>query len=61
MIIDNKQDRNQVDGINAKTVWDYLKYCTNPDDGRVGMLDIVTGFFSVTGLELSHDFGTDGF
>ena len=52
MIIDNKQDRNQVDGINAKTVWDYLKYCTNPDDGRVGMLDIVTGFFSVTGLEL---------
>lgn len=52
MIIDNKQDRDPNDGINVKTVWDYMKYYTNPEKGREGILDIVTGFFSVTGLEL---------
>ena len=52
MIIDNKQDRDPNDGINVKTVWDYMKYYTNPVKGREGILDIVTGFFSVTGLEL---------
>lgn len=52
MIIDNKQDRDPNDGINIKTVWDYMNYYTAPDKGREGVLDIVTGFFSVTGLEL---------
>lgn len=52
MIIDNKQDRDPNDGIYVKTVWDYMKYYTNPEKGREGILDIVTGFFSVTGLEL---------
>lgn len=52
MIIDNKQDRDPNDGINTTTVWDYMKYYTNPEAGREGVLDIVTGFFSVTGLEL---------
>lgn len=52
MIIDNKQDRDPNDGINTTTVWDYMKYYTNPEKDREGVLDIVTGFFSVTGLEL---------
>lgn len=52
MIIDNKQDRDPNDGINTKTVWDYMKYYTDPEKDREGVLDIVTGFFSVTGLEL---------
>lgn len=52
MIIDNKQDRDPNDGIHTKTVWDYMKYYTDPEKGREGILDIVTGFFSVTGLEL---------
>ncbi len=52
MIIDNKQDRDPSDGINITTVWDYMKYYTNPESGREGVLNIVTGFFSVTGLEL---------
>lgn len=52
MIIDNKQDRDPNDGINITTVWDYMKYYTDPDKNREGVLDIVTGFFSVTGLEL---------
>ena len=52
MIIDNKQDRDPNDGINTTTVWDYMKYYTDPEKGREGILDIVTGFFSVTGLEL---------
>lgn len=52
MIIDNKQDRDSNDGINTKTVWDYMKYYTDPEKDREGVLDIVTGFFSVTGLEL---------
>ena len=52
MIIDNKQDRDPNDGINTTTVWDYMKYYTDPEKDREGVLDIVTGFFSVTGLEL---------
>lgn len=52
MIIDNKQDRDSNDGINTTTVWDYMKYYTDPEKDREGVLDIVTGFFSVTGLEL---------
>lgn len=52
MIIDNKQDRDLNDGINTTTVWDYMKYYTDPEKDREGVLDIVTGFFSVTGLEL---------
>lgn len=52
MIIDNKQDRDPNDGINITTVWDYMKYYTDPEKNREGVLDIVTGFFSVTGLEL---------
>lgn len=52
MIIDNKQDRDPNGGINTKTVWDYMKYYTDPEKDREGVLDIVTGFFSVTGLEL---------
>lgn len=52
MIIDNKQDRDPNDGINTTTVWDYIKYYTDPEKDREGVLDIVTGFFSVTGLEL---------
>lgn len=52
MIIDNKQDRDPNDGINITTVWDYMKYYTAPEKNREGVLDIVTGFFSVTGLEL---------
>lgn len=52
MIIDNKQDRDPNDGINITTVWDYMKYYTDPVKNREGVLDIVTGFFSVTGLEL---------
>lgn len=52
MIIDNKQDRDPNDGINTTTVWDYMKYYTNPEKDREGVLDIVTGFVSVTGLEL---------
>ena len=52
MIIDNKQDRDPNDGINTTTVWDYMKYYTDPEKNREGVLDIVTGFFSVTGLEL---------
>lgn len=52
MIIDNKKDRDPNDGINTTTVWDYMKYYTDPEKGREGILDIVTGFFSVTGLEL---------
>ena len=52
MIIDNKQDRDLNDGINTTTVWDYMKYYTDPEKNREGVLDIVTGFFSVTGLEL---------
>lgn len=39
MIIDNKQDRDPNDGINTTTVWDYMKYYTDPEKGREGILE----------------------
>jgi len=33
MIIDNKRDRDPNDGINTTTVWDYMKYYTDPEKG----------------------------
>ena len=48
MIIDNKQiyGHNQ----EIRTVWDCIYEYSNPQKGRVGKLDIVTGFFSVAAL-----------
>lgn len=58
MIIDNKQIYGSNE--NIKTVWDCIFDYSNPEKGREGKMDIVTGFFSVAALhflytELSKD------
>lgn len=48
MIIDNKQIYGS--NPNIKTVWDCIYDYSNPRKGRIGKMDIVTGFFSVAAL-----------
>ena len=55
MLIDNKVDRYPDDGLDIKSVWDFIRYFTSPDKGREGALDIVTGFFSVAGLSALYN------
>ena len=52
MIIDNKQ--NYSSNPNIKTVWDCLSSYTDPSAGRVGRMDIVTGYFSIAALHILY-------
>ena len=52
MIIDNKQ--NYSSNPNIKTVWDCLASYTDPSTGRVGRMDIVTGYFSIAALHILY-------
>ena len=57
MLIDNKVTYSTADdlpGYAVKTVVDFIRQYTNPDSGRKGQLDIVTGFFTIAGLALLH-------
>ena len=55
MLIDNKLDRYPNDGLNIKSVWNFISKFTNPNTARIGKLDIVTGFFSVAGLSALYN------
>lgn len=52
MLIDNKQSYGSNDSI--KTVWDCISDYSSPDKGRVGKMDIVTGFFSLAALHILY-------
>ncbi len=52
MIIDNKN--NFSSNQNIKTVWDCILAYTDPNTGREGKMDIVTGFFSVAALNILY-------
>ena len=52
MLIDNR-DEEQRSG-ETKTVADFIRKYTNPALGRVGALDIVTGYFTIAGLDLLY-------
>ena len=52
MIIDNKQ--NYSSNPNIKTVWDCLSSYTDPSAGRIGRIDIVTGYFSIAALHILY-------
>lgn len=54
MLIDNKL-RYPNDGLNIKSVWNFISKFTNPNTARIGKLDIVTGFFSVAGLSALYN------
>ena len=52
MILDNKQIYGSNDKI--KSVWDCILDYSNPNKGRVGKMDIVTGFFSIAALHVLY-------
>lgn len=52
MILDNK--KNYGSNENIKTVWDCIYDYSNPEKGREGKMDIVTGFFSVAALHILY-------
>lgn len=52
MIIDNKISYGSDQTI--KTVWDCIREYSNPEKGRVGKMDIVTGFFSIAALHVLY-------
>lgn len=57
MLIDNKIDYSaigELTGNGVKTVLDFIRKYTNPESGRKGQLDIVTGFFTIAGLDLLY-------
>lgn len=56
MLIDNKVDRYPDDGLNIKTVWDFINEFSGKASQQTGNLDIVTGYFTIRALsKLYHD------
>ena len=57
MLLDNKIDYSAVGdlpGNGVKTVLDFIRKYTSLESGRKGDLDIVTGFFTIAGLDLLY-------
>ncbi len=52
MILDNKQTYGSNE--NIKSVWDCILDYSNPNKGREGKMDIVTGFFSIAALHIIY-------
>ena len=50
MLIDNKKSRYQNDGIDIKTVWDFINRYSGIQSHEEGSLDIVTGYFTIRAL-----------
>ena len=44
MLIDNKVNRYPDDGLNIKTVWDFINEFSGKASQQTGNLDIVTGY-----------------
>lgn len=59
MLIDNKNDRYPNDGLDIRTVWDFVheyagKDKDSPTNSPCGNLDIVTGYFTIRALSLLY-------
>lgn len=50
MLIDNKKCRYQNDGIDIRTVWDFINRFSGINSQENGSLDIVTGYFTIRAL-----------
>lgn len=56
MLIDNKERRYESDGLNIKTVWDFISTFAGIVSLQEGNLDIVTGYFTIRALsKLYHE------
>lgn len=60
MLIDNIRDYNQISGVDTQTTAKTLYSLMGKDCGRDGDLDIVTGFFSIKGLNFIQEIMADG-
>ena len=56
MLIDNKFNYESVEDNpqNIKSVWNFIRHYADKDKNLHGRLDIVTGFFSIAGLDILH-------
>ena len=57
MLLDNKVDYTaigELSGNGVKTVLDFIRKYTSLESGRKGDLDVVTGFFTIAGLDLLY-------
>ena len=59
MLIDNIRDYNNIDGVDTQTTAKALKSLMGKDCGREGNLDVVTGFFSIKGLNFIQEIMSD--
>ena len=56
MLIDNKKSRYASDGLDIKTVWDFINEYAGIAANQEGGLDIVTGYFTIRALsKLYHE------
>jgi len=55
MLIDNKIDRNPNNGLNIKTVWDFILEFSGNQSEQKGNLDIVTGYFTIHTLSKLYE------
>ena len=55
MLIDNKVDRYRDDGIDIRTVWDFIKLFAGNESQNKGKIDIVTGYFTIRALARLFD------
>jgi len=56
MLIDNKKNRYESDGLDIKTVWDFINEYAGIASKQDGDLDIVTGYFTIRALsKLYHN------
>ncbi|MBR5119319.1 MAG: DEAD/DEAH box helicase family protein [Muribaculaceae bacterium] len=55
MLIDNKVDRYPLEGTNIITVWDFLRTYSGKECGDTGILDIVTGYFTIKTLSKLYE------
>lgn len=59
MLIDNIRDYNLIDGIDTQTAARSISSLMGKDNGRDGNLDIVTGFFTIKGLNFIKEVMAD--
>ena len=60
MLIDNIRDYNLIDGVDTQTTAKTLCSLMGKDCNREGNLDVVTGFFSIKGLNFIQEIMADG-
>jgi len=59
MLVDNIKDYNQINGVDTKTTAGAIASLMGKEKGREGNLDVVTGFFTIHGLNFIQEVMSD--